>query len=112
MTPAQYDYFKTGGITEAELNAASTGAGANQVFQRGSVSASGDPALWAYFAAGDYLTFQNYSSNNEVRYDELRISTTSLDEAITGTPEPGAWAALVSGAFALAGLRFLRRRQS
>jgi hypothetical protein len=76
LTAAQYDTFKVGGITEAELNAASLGTGANQVVDRGVVNATGrtlDPAsylrLFAYFDPG-------------MTIDRIRLSDVGLNQAI------------------------------
>lgn len=88
----QFDYHKAGGLDAAELNAAPVGSGSTAVQQRATRSVSTGYA----FASDRYLTFQNYYFGNQARYDELRISNSSLNETIV--PEPCGLVILAAGA--------------
>ena len=82
LSAAQYDNFKSGGLTEAELNAATQGAGAANVMQKTSLTATQK----ASFSTSDYLTVQSNNAGDFMN-DEFRFSDTSLAEvAPTGTP--------------------------
>lgn len=77
LTPDQFDNFKAGGLTDAELDAAALGSGPTNVLQRASRSGVG---LGAAMTASDYLLiFHNGTTTAD--YDEIRMSDTSLDEA-------------------------------
>ena len=75
LSSDQYDNFKIGDLTEAELNAAAQGSGATAVMQRTTLTAT----QTATFSATDFLAVQ---SNNAGDYlnDEFRFSDTSLAE--------------------------------
>ena len=82
LSAEQYDSFKGGGLTEAELNSASQGNGAGNVMQRTTLTASQS----ASFSANDYVTIQSNNVGNFV-HDEIRFSNASLAEvAPSGAP--------------------------
>ncbi len=74
LTAAQYDNFKSGGITESELNGALTGSAANQVFNRGTLTTANtlDPATT--------LGILNYTNlnNGTSSYDRIYFSAIVL----------------------------------
>ena len=80
LSAAQYDNFKSGGLTEVELNAAAQGGGAANVMQRTTLTATQK----ASFSVNDYLTVQ---SNNvgDYMHDEIRFSDASLAEVAPNT---------------------------
>ena len=82
LSVAQYDNFKSGGLTEAELNSASQGSGAANVMQKTTLTATQK----ASFSVNDFLGLEAY---NDIDYkiDEIRFSDASLAEvAPSGTP--------------------------
>ena len=82
LTAEQYDSFKGGGLTEAELDLASQGNGAANVMQRTVLTTSQS----ASFSANDYITIQSNNAGNYV-HDEIRFSNASLAEvAPSGAP--------------------------
>ena len=82
LSAEQYDSFKGGGLTEAELNLASQGNGAANVMQRTTLTASQS----ASFSMNDYITIQSNNVGNFV-HDEIRFSNASLAEvAPSGAP--------------------------
>jgi autotransporter-associated beta strand protein len=82
LSAAQYDNFKSGELTEAELNASSQGAGPTNVMQKTTLTATQQ----ATFSANDYLTIQSNNVGNYVN-DEIRFSNASLAEvAPSGAP--------------------------
>jgi fibronectin-binding autotransporter adhesin len=80
LSAEQYDNFKSGGLTEAELNAAAQGGGAANVMQRTTLTATQK----ASFSVNDFLTVQ---SNNvgDYMHDEIRFSDASLAEVAPNT---------------------------
>ena len=113
LTSAQFDNFKLGGLTEAELTAAATGSAATQVLQKGTQSY--DPIATA--RPYPRLTSADYFVLNAFRgifgqFDELRLSDLNLDE-VTPVPVPEAGSFLFVGLgslglLAAAKIRFLR----
>ena len=88
LSAEQYDSFKGGGLTEAELNSASQGNGAGNVMQRTTLTASQS----ASFSANDYVTIQSNNVGNFV-HDEIRFSNASLAEvAPSGAPSAEVYA--------------------
>ncbi len=85
LSAAQYDHFKSGGLTEAELNAASQGSASDNVMQRTTLSATQK----ASFATSDHLQLLAYEGG-VYQYDEIRVSSSSLNEAATLIPVPPA----------------------
>jgi hypothetical protein len=77
LTAAQYDNFIIGGLTEAELNAATEGTLSTNVLQRGSLTRTTD----ATFSATDFLLVNTAFTTNTI-VDELRLSNTTLNEAV------------------------------
>ena len=77
LSPAQYDNFKSGGLTEAELNAAAQGATATNVMQRTNLTATQK----ASFSANDFLTLQSNNAGDFIN-DEFRFSDASLAEVV------------------------------
>ena len=92
LSAAQYDTFKVGGITEAELNAASTGTGSGTVWARAGAG--------SFFSGGAlaYLNMLVSPTGTITNLDECRLSNASLNEAVPATvPEPGAGLLLLLG---------------
>ena len=93
LSAAQFDNFKTGGLTEGELNAANQGSGATDVMQKTSLTATQK----ASFSANDFLTLQSNNAGDFMN-DEFRFSDASLAEvsplaaptALIGSFGPGA----------------------
>ena len=83
LTAEQYDLFKTGGLTEAELDAAPVGKQSGQVWGRASVNYPGPIPL----IASNLSVFLNASGgvSSALAVDELRLSSASLDEATLGS---------------------------
>lgn len=83
LTAEQYDLFKTGGLTEAELDAAPVGEQSGQVWGRASVNYTGPIPL----IASNLSVFLNASGgvSSALAVDELRLSSASLDEATLGS---------------------------
>ncbi len=75
LSAAQYDNFKSGGLTEVELNAATQGGGATNVMQRTTLTATQK----ASFSVNDYLTVQSNNAGDFMN-DEFRFSDASLAE--------------------------------
>lgn len=83
LTSEQYDLFKTGGLTEAELDAAPVGDNSGQVWGRSSVTYTGPTPLIASNLSVFLNAFGGVSSALAV--DELRLSSSSLDEVTIGS---------------------------
>jgi hypothetical protein len=100
LSAAQFDVFKAGGITEAELDAAAFGTGTNQIWARTSVTGQ-DPVrishLNIYMNAGEGV-------NATLSMDEFRLSNFSLNE-VTPVPEPSGVALILLGAGLLGSAR-------
>ncbi len=75
LSEGQYDNFKSGGVTEAELNAATQGGGATNVMQKTTLTATQK----ASFSVSDYLTVQSKNAGDFMN-DEFRFSDSSLAE--------------------------------
>ena len=105
LTVDQYENFKAGGLTDAELDAATLGSASTDVLQRSSISGVG---LGAAMTDADFLMiFQHDTTTAE--YDEIRMSNTSLDEVTPAIPEPSTLTLAALGILALLG--FTRRRR-
>ncbi len=107
LTSEQFDTFKSGGITDEELDGAPVGSGPGDVFSRVS-DANVTNGAFNVLAAGRGIQFGpgNAGVSQTVAYDEFRFGTTLGD--VTAIPEPGTAATFFAGAALLAGLR--RRR--
>jgi autotransporter-associated beta strand protein len=82
LSASQYDYFKSGGLTELELNAATQGSNAANVTQRTTLTATKK----ATFSVNDYLTIESLNTGDFMN-DEFRFSDSSLSEvAPSGIP--------------------------
>ena len=82
LSAAQYDNFKSGGLTEAELNAASQGGAATNVMQKTTLTATQK----ATFSVSDFLCIQS-NNTGDFMNDEFRFSDAGLSEvAPAGTP--------------------------
>ena len=77
LSAAQYDNFKSGGLTEAELNGAAQGSGSANVMQRTTRTATQK----ASFSVNDFLSMLAFANGGDYKYDEIRISDASLAEA-------------------------------
>jgi hypothetical protein len=105
LTAAQYDTVKIGGITTAKLDANNTEPGTTTKLQSGT------------FTNGDFLRLFNYdgaSSTLVTSFDELKISNSSINEAITAIPEPSTYALVLGGLAMLIGMgrRTIRSRSA
>jgi hypothetical protein len=76
LTPGQFDNFKTAGLTESALNAATLGTGANQVLERTVVNATGRT-----LDAMPYMRLFS-SSPMSTTLDRIRLSSTNLNAAV------------------------------
>lgn len=101
LSSAQFDYFKTGGLTEAELNSAGEGSGGTDVWGRLSTSKSAALGAMTHIQ----LAADTGSPASSI-YDELRIGG-SLDDVTPVIPEPST--SLLAG-LACMGLLVRRRR--
>ena len=88
LSAAQFDTFKSGagGLTTAELNGASIGAGADNVQERVTLSIDGSGG-YIGLSDGSFLNLGTLLST--VSFDEIRISNLDLNE-VTPIPEPTA----------------------
>jgi hypothetical protein len=107
LTEDQFDYFKPGGLTADELNAAVLGPDPNQVHQRAYISTTTGEAIMTTL---QYLEIEATTSSggpNQMSVDEIRFGR-SLDDVTPLVPEPGTMTLLAAG-----GVAFLlqRRRQ-
>lgn len=100
----QFENFKLGGLTAAELQAATLGSGATDVWQRLSYTLNVVGSNNISLSDTDSLTLFSYRSKYQV--DEIRISNASLDE-VTPVPEPVSLAMIIGGLSVLA----LRKRR-
>lgn len=103
LTEDQYENFK-GSLDATALNAATLGSSATEILQRGSFSRP-TAALGPITAISLFAAFDVQSIN----FDELKVSGSSLDEAVKGTnpvPEPSSTLLALLGAGAL-----LRRKR-
>ena len=93
LNTAQYDNFKSGGLTESELNAAAQGGAATNVMQKTTLTATQKASL----SASDFLSLQ---SNNEGDFmnDEFRFSDASLAEVTPMLPPAAIVSAFGPGA--------------
>ncbi|MDP7023783.1 MAG: hypothetical protein QGH42_06020 [Kiritimatiellia bacterium] len=84
LTSAQFDNFRPGGLTPAELNAAAVGTDADQVLQKGSNSWT-PGGVYPRLTDADVLMMLNW--HDTIDLDEIRFSDQSLTEAtpIAGT---------------------------
>jgi hypothetical protein len=99
LTATQYDALIVDGLTETELNTPSN------VLQTGTVTVSDD----SVFSSSDFLLLNTAFASNTI-FDEIRISNSSLNEAVGFVPVPEPSAALLL-IFGIAGALCLRRRQ-
>jgi autotransporter-associated beta strand protein len=84
LSAAQYDNFKSGGLTEGELNAATQGANAANVSQKTTLTSTKK----ATFSITDYLTIESLNTGDFMN-DEFRFSDASLAE-VTPSAIPSA----------------------
>jgi hypothetical protein len=80
LSSAQFDTFKSGGLTEAELNAASVGTGSSNVWAKATVT--GDDATLDLANNVNFFAYGGWEGDPEIlaNYDELRLSQTSLTD--------------------------------
>ena len=102
LSESQYDHFKTYGLTEDELNLAVIGSESTNVLQRGTLSTMQDQ----HCGIGDWFGISNsaygYMTGLSAYYDELRISDSSINEAVgLIVPEPGTMCLLGLGGLVL-----------
>jgi hypothetical protein len=114
LTEAQFDNFKGGGLTEAELNAATLGTGATQVQQRATLNSG---TFVATMTTTDFLALNAVGSTTApFEFDEIRFSNVDLNEVVPlassgggAVPEPSTFAL---GILAIAGLAACRWRRT
>lgn len=97
LTAAQYDNFKTGGITESELDGAAIGAGSANVYGRGD---AGSPEELNPATTLSLFNYSDGAGTGTVSVDRLIFSGDDLNSAImpaTAVPEPSSWALLAIG---------------
>jgi len=106
LSAGQYDIFKGGGITEAELNSAAIGTGTSELRARASVTDIGS------VTASHLNIFMNaaFGVSATLAADEFRLSDMSLNEVIPAVPEPGSVALLIALGIGLF-VRFIRKRR-
>lgn len=105
LTVDQFAFFKPEGLSAAELDAATVGFGSSNVLERVSLTIEGSSGYVTLGDAGAGSNFLSlYGYRGDISFDEIRLSTSSLDE-VTPVPEP-ATTGLVLGV----GLVFLARR--
>ena len=97
LTSSQFDNFRPGGLTAAELDGATLGTGSTNVLQRG--AASYTPGNYPRLTADDVLGILGYENVHDV--DEIRRSNTNLTEATPVVPEPATLILLAAGLPAL-----------
>lgn len=85
LSSAQYDTLKTGGITEAALNAPPVGTAVNQVWARSSTTNLQSGVGLTASQIGIYMNAPAGDSGT-IYLDELRMSDASFSEAIAGPP--------------------------
>ena len=92
LSSAQFDTFKSGGLTEAELNAASVGTGSSNVWAKATVT--GNDATLDLTNNVNFFAYGGWEGDPEIlaSYDELRLSKTSLADVVPviGLPPPAA----------------------
>ncbi|HEX8913022.1 MAG TPA: hypothetical protein VF796_11730 [Humisphaera sp.] len=104
LTSNQYDLLAAGGVTEAELNAATIGSGDANVWGRASVTAN------LTLNSRAYLSLFGFTGSGSLAQtvDEVRLSNSSLAEA--AVPEPGATTFALGAALAVVGTARRRKR--
>ena len=114
MNEDQWAGLKIGGLTEAELNAASTGT-AGELWARWRMTTASSGAT---LQTGDslFLAALNNANSNST-FDEIRISDTSFNELLgldaqTGIPEPSSMGLIAFGSILLRRQLQRRRRSS
>jgi hypothetical protein len=105
LTAAQFDNFKPGGITAAELNSATVGTTSADVIQRGTLTGT----FGSNLTVADFYHIYAVLGGANARLDELRLSDATLNEVapLVEVPEPSALALLFGGSLAM--MRFARR---
>jgi hypothetical protein len=105
LSAAQYDMFKVGGITQAELDAATLGTGSSQLWARASVT--GSESVTASHL-NIYLNAVGGVSAT-LAEDEFRLSNASLNEVTPAVPEPRSVVLILIGIGLLAAPRLINR---
>jgi len=82
LNEAQYAYHRAGGLTPSALDAGGTGTEAGQVLQTAQLTISAAP----YVTMTDAMFMRPFIYRCAYSFDELRLSTTSLDEVAPGPP--------------------------
>ncbi len=82
LNEAQFAYHRAGGLTPSVLDAAGTGTGASQILQKAQLTISRAP----YVTMTDAMFMRPYIFRCAFSFDELRLSTTSLDKVAPGPP--------------------------
>lgn len=104
LSESQFNSFKPGGFTSAELNAAAVGLGGADVWARYTTATPVTTGTYAYTGAALQLSLTPLSTSTS-NMDEVRWGTTLDDVTPLAVPEPGAWAMAMCAAVALTGFR-------
>lgn len=80
FSEAQYEAHKPNGLTPAYLNGLATGSAANQILQTATLTKSVTP----YVTMTDTMSMRLFIYRCGYRIDEIRLSTSSLDEVTPG----------------------------
>jgi hypothetical protein len=88
LNSAQFDTFKSGGLTEAELNSAAIGTGSSDVWGRSTVT--GTDATLDLTNNVKFMAYGGFESGTapttRVSFDEFRLSQTSLNDVAPVQP--------------------------
>ena len=82
LNEAQYAYHASAGLTPSNLGAVGTGTGASQVLQTAQLTIAAAP----YVTMTDVMFMRPFIYRCAFKFDELRLSTTSLAEVAPGPP--------------------------
>jgi hypothetical protein len=107
LTENQFNGFKLGGFTAAELNGATVGTGDSDVWSRYTTAVPLTTGTYAYNGAALQLSLTPLASSTSTM-DEVRWGTTFDDVTPLSVPEPGS----VMMASLAAGASVLRRRRN
>lgn len=104
LNEAQFNSFKLGGFTTAELNAASVGSGSADVWSRYTTATPVTSGTYAFNGAALQLSLTPLSTSTSTM-DEIRWGTTLGDVMPITVPEPGSLAMASAAMCAFLGFR-------
>jgi len=99
LSESQFNTFKTGGFTSAELNAATVGLGGADVWARYTTASPVTSGTYAYTGAALQLSLTPLATSTSTM-DEVRWGTTLADVTPLQVPEPASLAMGLLGASA------------